>query len=437
MRTARLLNIAVIAVVSTRIATTIWAALWNNRGDFYASLPGTYVKWVNPTLWNSPDMRGAMGYHLDTYYHGPTQYLTLYPIAFLDSYEQIAWALLPFYIVLIAAAWFCLHRALTTLAAGRNIAVPLFAAVFLFFPLLQAFIQREFEVVTYFALSFALLQLIRNRLGVAGAVFGYVAWFKYIPLMLLGYCALRGWTRAVAAFVITSIAIVGLTQVSFGLGEFYNNNVPGHAAQVLRVLDYSFYYDAGGVLNGDGFCKGWFETETTLTNLRHGLCAISARVPWVAPNVVYLLICAAVAVSYLVTHARLTRRPPTQHVDEGWRRALELSIVITICSCFFFAHYYYLIALTIPFSVLLVRFIVFQRRARLAVWMAAYVMVSAFVVPTGMLSRVSGVDVWAWYVGAGWCLYGELLLIALLMHEYWELGAERAVATAMQPAAIS
>ena len=219
MRKARLLDIAVIGFVCIRIATIIWAAMWNTQGDYYASLPGTYVKWLNPVLWDSPDMRNAMGYHLDTYYHGPTQYLTLYPVAFLDSYEQIAWTLLPIDIAALAFAWVCLYRTLSALAPGRRIAVPMFAATFLFFPLLQALIQREFEVITFAAMSFALWQLVRNRLAVAGAIFAYVAWFKYIPLMLLGYCALRGWARAALAFVVTSIAIVTLTHLAFGLGS--------------------------------------------------------------------------------------------------------------------------------------------------------------------------------------------------------------------------
>mgnify|MGYP006274878145 CR=1 FL=1 len=424
-------------MVLVRIATIIWAGAWNNRGDFYASLPGTYVKTVNPTLWDSPDMRGAMGYQLDTYYHGPIQYLTLYPIAYLDSYEQIAWALLPVYIVALGLAWFFLFRALSALAPRRDLRVELFAAAFLFFPLLQAFIQREFEVLIFLAMSFALLELVRNRTTVAAAAFAYIAWFKYIPLMLLGYCALRGWVRAVVVFVATSAAIVGLTHLAFGLPEFYNNNVPSHAAQVFRVFDYGFHLDAGGVLNGDGFCNGWFETETTLTNLRHGLCAISARAPWLPPNLVYLLICAMVAAGYLVTHFRLQRRGAHDDgLEAGWRRALEFSIIVTICSCFFFAHYYYLIALAIPLLVLLTRFIDHERRGRLAVWALSYTLISAFVIPIGILSRLANTDMWARYVGGGWFLYGEFLLIVLLMREYWEMGAQ-AQATAARSPAIS
>ena len=70
----------------------------------------------------------------------------------------------------------------------------------------------------------------------------------------------------------------------------------------------------------------------------------------------------------VVTDRRLAAVPAPIGNDEAWRRALELSIIITICSCFFFAHYYYLIALAIPYCVLLVRFIDLEDRGRLAVW---------------------------------------------------------------------
>jgi hypothetical protein len=49
-------------------------------------------------------------------------------------------------------------------------------------------------------------------------------------------------------------------------------------------------------------------------------------------------------------------------------------------------------------------------------------MVSAIVVPTGILSRLTGVDVWAWYVGNGIWFFGEVLLVVMLLFEYWEFG---------------
>ncbi len=418
-----------------RLAQVAWAAVANNRGDYYASLPGTYVRDVNPTLWHSSDLRGAMGYLLNTYYHGPTQYLTLYPVAYLDSYEQIAAVLLVVYSVLLGVTFWWLARALAPLAPGAPIGMPLFAMTFLFFPLLQSYLQREFELVLLAGLTFALLQLQRDRHAMAGAVLGYVAWFKYIPLLFVGYLALRGWFAAVASFILASVAVVAATHLAFGLPEFYNNNVPDHAAQVFNVMQYGFAPDAGGVLRGSGFCNGWFATETTLANVRHGLCALASTTPWIVPNLVYLLICVAVAVVWLHAYYHLARRPALPAHEEAWRRALEFSVVTTVCACFFFAHFYYLVVLVIPYGVLLVRYLATGHRGRLGLWLASYVLVSALVVPTGILSRLSGIDVWAWYFGGAWFLYGELLLTGLLLFEYSSLALRREIASG--PAAVS
>ena len=75
------------------------------KGDFYMTLPGGYAETLNPTLWNSPELvipRMEVRQYFPeserdtarTYLHGPTQFLTLYPIVFLDSYAEIARLLL-------------------------------------------------------------------------------------------------------------------------------------------------------------------------------------------------------------------------------------------------------------------------------------------------------------------------------------------------------
>lgn len=428
---SRGLQLLLVLIVCGRVAGVTWSGRVNNRGDFYASLPGTYVQSVNPTLWTSPDLKGAMGYELNTYYHGPTQYLTLYPIAYFDSYEQIADFLLVAYAIVLAVAFWFLYRSLVYLAPGSAIALPLFAMTFLFFPLLQSYLQREFEVIVFLGLTFALWQLQANRYVPAGLALGYIAFFKYIPLLFLGYLGLRSWLAAVAAFLVATVLVLLATQWVFGLPEFFNNNVPGHAAQVFNVSQFGFTLDAAGELQGHGFCTGWFEIETTLANVRHGLCALASTRPWLAPNLIYLAICVAVAAAYLLAHYRLSRGPRLAAADEAWRRALEFSVVTTVCACFFFAHYYYLIVLVIPYGVLLVRYLDRQERPRLVLWGASYVLVSAFVVPTGPLSRLVGVDVWAWYFRGSWFLYGQLLLMGLLLYEYSALASRR------EPAAIS
>jgi len=412
---------AVLVILAVgRIVAAVYAANANVRGDYYASLPGAYVQTLNPTLWDSPDMEGAMGYHLDTYFHGPTQYLTLYAMAFFDSYRQIARALMPVYALVLAAAFWLMWRGMRRLAPEPPMAVPLFASTFLFFPLIQSYVQREFEVVILVALSAALVALVHDRRGLASVLLAYVAWFKYSPLIFAGWFALRRWTRALAAFAATSVVVLLLAHAAFGLGRFVNNNVPAHASQVLRVWDYGFARGPGDELYGIGFCTGWFESETTLANVRHGLCSLSSRFHWLAPNVVYLLLCIGVAAVYLTAHARAERASPFPAVTEAWRRALELSIVTTVWATFFFNHYYYLIVLILPLNVLLTRYLMTGNTIRLITWAFAYFFISAFVVPTSVLARLSGVGVWTAYITGAWFLYGELLLMALLLLEYWQ-----------------
>ena len=411
---------SLIVLVAVRVAMIVWSALTNIRGDYYASMPGAYVRTVNPTLWDSPDLQGTWGYHAETYFHGPTQYLTLYGMAWLNSYHQIAMVLLPIYGALLVALFVLMRRLSVRLAPEWELSVPLLASTFLFFPLLQAYLQREFEVVITVAMAWALLAIVDDRRRFAGALLGYVAWFKYTPLLFVGYLALRRWWTALAAFAAASIVILALAQVLFGLPLFFNNNVPGHAMQVFSLWSFGFYTDPQGHLIGTGFCTGWFDNESTLGNVRHGLCTVSAAVPWIPASAIYLLICATVAAIYLRTHWRLEHRPGDAGV-ERWRRAIEVSIVMTTCACFFFAHYYYLIVLVIPFNVLLIRYLSTSRYRMLAPWLVSYALVSAFLVPIGVLSRVAGRDMWEPFMWGAWFLYGELLLMWLLLAEYRRL----------------
>ena len=56
---------------------------------------------------------------------------------------------------------------------------------------------------------------------------------------------------------------------------------PVSAGQVML-----FGRDATGHLYGTGFCEGWFDNESTLSNLRHGLCTMAAYNSWVHPPLV-------------------------------------------------------------------------------------------------------------------------------------------------------
>jgi hypothetical protein len=341
-------------------------------------------------------------------------------LGLLDSFAQIAAVLLPIYAALLGFTCWMLWRCARRLGANRTLLVPMVASTFLFFPLLQAYLQREFEVVLTAALAGALLLLLHDRRGLAAALFAYAAWFKYIPLMFSGYLGLRRWWKPLAVFAFASAVILIASERLFGLSHFFNNNVPGHARRVFELSTFYFDRDATGRLYGNGFCEGWMELDSTLTNLRHGLCTMAMSHSWINPPAIYLSICAIVAAVYLWTHARLERAALPAPVELR-RRAIEVSIVTTICACFFFAHYYYLIVLIIPLDVLLACYWIDRRRGALALWAVAYALVGAFVVPTGVIGRLTGTNVWEIYVWQNWFWYGEILLVGLLLFEYARL----------------
>lgn len=419
--------ILLVLLVLARVAGVTWAATERTLGDFFASMPGAHVEQINPTLWDSPDLQAAWGYHQPTYFHGPTQYLTLYPLSYLDSFGAIAAVLLPVYAGVLGLTFWMLWLIGKRMGATRAALVPMFAATFLFFPLLQAYLQREFEIVVACAFTAALWMLLNDRRGWAGALLAYAAWFKYIPLLFAGYLGWRRWWRAVAVFAAVSVAIVVVSELLFGLPRFFNNNVPGHARQLFDLWDYGFELDDTGHLAGSGFCAVWHEHDTTYANLRHGLCAVAVAHPWVHPAAIYLLICVSVAAAYLRIDRQLNASMLGQAAEQR-RVAIEVSVVATICACFFFAHYYYLILLIIPLNVLLAIYLADGSRGRLLLWAVSYALLSAFVVPAGVLSRVVGFNVFEMYMWQSWFLYGEILLVGLLLFEYHRLAsAARAV----------
>ena len=187
------------------------------RGDFYATLPGAYAETLNPTLWNSPDLSESWGFHRQTYFHGPTQYLTLFPIVFLDSYASIGRVLLVLYLGATLLACEVMSWLFGFIANDRRPRALVYAATLLYFPLIQALAQREFEIVMVLALALAYTAVVRNRPWAFGGFLAYIAWFKYAPLLALPYLALRRWWSAVAGFLVLSAVLLGAAQWLFGL----------------------------------------------------------------------------------------------------------------------------------------------------------------------------------------------------------------------------
>ena len=385
-------------------------------GDYAATLPGAYVERLNPTLWNSPDLSRSWAYHGESYLHGPTQFLTLYHLGYLDSYAQIARLLLIVYAIVTLAAVLVMWRTLTHAEEGPVPLAAVYAATLSFFPMIQAYSQREFENVLLLAVALMFWAAVRDRQGWFGGLLAYVTWFKYLPIVVVPYVAARRWGRALLTYLIVSGALLSAAHLLFDLRHFFDNLVPTVAGSQIA-----------STLGQVDFCRGGepgFSTANrTFAGIRWGLCTLQDRGLPIPLPATYLLLVAACATAAIAGFVRLERQGPQSPGHERWRRILELSIALTCYTTFFFTHYYYLSVLIVPVTALLVRFLAQGRRASLGAWFVMYACLSTFTIPVGLIDRIIGVkpwefDAWDWYMRQALYLPGELLLLALLLREY-------------------
>ncbi|MBI3493687.1 MAG: DUF2029 domain-containing protein [Acidobacteria bacterium] len=404
-------------------------------GDFYQTLPGGYVERVNPTLWNSADLAGSAAFHKDYYLYGPIQYLTLYPIAYLNSYAEIAKLLLALYSVLIFTTVVVLWRTMVAAEAGRDAGVgPAVCAVLLFAPLIVCYVQREFEIVAFLIWTLGAYAIVTGRNAAGGAAIGYVTWFKLLPVGFLPYFVLRRWWRAIAGFIVASVAVLGLAHAVFGLDSFLMLSrsrvitVESSAAHIVgaqfRPLIGSratFYFDprkSPGFL-GRGFCADWNETNETIVSVRWALCDLNLRHAWLPSRELFWSITIAIGALFVTAFVRHERRLAT-HLEAKWRSIWELSLVSMATVVLVRAHFYYLIVLLFPLVALLYRYLLYRPHwTRVAALAFSYVALSAFVVPLSVTSMAIGRDAWHVYMHYNVYFYGELTLFALVLAEYW------------------
>ncbi len=409
----RLIVCLVLAFAIIRFAGVVASGLTSvTYGDFAATLPGAYAESLNPTLWNSPDLSNSWAFQKQTYIYGPTQFLTLYPIVFLDSYAAIARLLLVVYVGLILLTCWVISKSFDFLSEGDAVSrrLLIYGSTLLFFPLLQALIQREFEVVILLALSLMYWAALRDNRRALGGLIAYITWFKYLPLVVgLPYLIARRWWGAAAAFALTSVVMLGLSELLFGMSLFFNNLGPELAREPFTALRSS-----------TAFCADWSPIQTTEVNIRWGLCGLKAQGFWVPLPFSYLALIAVTAFVGYVGFWSFEHRDQISLASERWRRVWEISLVVIVYSTFLAGHYYYLSALILPLLALFIRFTsgAAIQKTRLAIAVLAYALLSAFVLPISVLSAVFEVDVWQFYLSHQFYLVGELLLLALVLREY-------------------
>ena len=416
-----------IVVAVARMAAVVYSGLETTRGDFYVTLPGAFVEWVNPVLWNSPDLSDSWIYQRPVYHYGPTQYLTLYPVlSYFESYEAIARFLLWAYAAAIALTMYFLWRAGRLVHLGpTRLGAAIVVATAFYFPLHHAYLQREFEVVVLCLTSAALLALLCRRERTMAALIGYIIWYKLLPLAWLPYLILRRWWGAIA-----TVAAVSALLIALAVGVLGVEGLGGVAGELASQVDRR--------TQGAVMCVEWTMSEwrvhavhnTTWADARWALCSLADRWPWLPASFAYASLLLLSGGMFLAGFVRLERGELVHSADEAWRRGLELGLIVLASSALVHAHYYYLSLLLLPLVILLARYLgggpgQWWRRT---LWMVSYLSLAVFAVPISVLSRLTGIDFWWAYMLNTIYFPGVLLLIGLLLWEYLTIPLARPVA---------
>ncbi len=415
-------------------AKAVYRAMAYSAGDFYNTLPGEYARRWNPVLWNSPDLQPAIAYSNGAYLYGPTQYLTLFPIVFLDSYRSIAIALLVVYPIVLLAAWYVLWR---MLAAGEPkhpiVSGAVFVTMFAFLPLAQTLIQREFEVVGFFLLIVACAAFARGRDTASGAALAALAWFKYWPVVLLGAFVVHWRWRGLAAFVVASALLLGAAHVTFGLEHFRIGETTSIVQGLLRPLgggEKLYAVIERGAAKSD-FCRQWIWGRATQAEIRWALCGVEDRRPALSAKAIFYTLIIVTGALFAWGAYRVESHGVEAALTK-WAAIWELSILTIAGVAFLHAHYYYYIVFLLPLSALLYWYVTSAqpwRKTKVALWLATYVLVNALIVPTTWLTTWLKRDAMDFYLNSSLCLLGTLMLLGLVLWEFSTLPlARRSVA---------
>lgn len=407
--------IAVLSLATARFAHIAYQGLTYSIGDFYSTLPGAYVEAFNPTLWASPDLTNMIG-RASHYHRGPSQYLTTLPLSYLDSYREIALVLLVVYAVLIPGIAYVMWRMFAPGPRDYQLLAMVMSSSLLFFPTLQAYIAREFELVILAGTVLMFSAAASGRLATAGAWAAYITLYKYLPVALLPYFVVRRWWRALAGFAAASLVIMAAAHLLFGLGNFASD---GYAGSFVTAL-------WANLQSTQEFCYGEFQflrysASTNDVSVGLGLCGVQERVPLPVVTI-YLGLIGATLLTLGYGFFRLELGGARDAAVERWRRILELSAVVIVYTTFFLTHYYYLTILIVPLTALMVRAYLARRRGLWVAWAVSYLLLSAFLVPLTAVGRLVQADLWTLYVHSLAYLPGELLLLGTVLYEYVGLG---------------
>jgi len=424
-----------LAIAAVYLGKGIVRGLTFTQGDYYFTMPGEYARRLNPALWNSPDMQVALQYNHGLYYYGPSQYLTLFPVVFFNSYQQIATALLAVYPLVLLAACVMLVKLFDGRAgqAGRVgqvgqagwLAAAILAMAFAFLPLTQSLVQREFEVVAFLALVGACALVVSGREAAGGVAIAYLTWFKYWPIVLLGSFVLHRRVKGLAAFAAASAALFLAAQLVFGLDHFIIGKTIRIVGGLVRPLgsgEVLYPVIPRGAQKSD-FCRQWIEGRGTQAEVRWALCGVEDRWPWLSAKAVFAALTIGTAALFTWGSVMLDRRRADTDTVK-WATIWEFSILTMAGVAFVHAHYYYFIVFLLPLAALFYWYVTRPqpgRALKIAILAVTYVLLNGLIVPTSWLSALLQRDAWQVYLDSGLCLLGTLMLLGLVLWEFLQL----------------
>ena len=401
-----------LAVAVARFGHVAYTGLTHSIGDFYSTLPGAYVETFNPTLWNSPDLVDEVGKR-PSYRRGPTQLLTTVPLSYLNSYHDIALVLLVVYGVVILLSAFLMWRAFSGPSRDTTLLALVVSSSLLFYPTLLAYAAREFEVWLLLATVLLFASARAGRQWRVGAWTAYLALFKYLPLGLLPLLVARRWWKALGGFVITAAVMLAAAHAMFGLQNFSSDGFLGNF--IAHLLPGQT----------DTFCsayQGWYyESNQHEVSIRFALCSL--REQFALPIVpIYLTLIGATLAGLAAGYFRAERAAPLSEDAQRWRITWELSAVMIVYMTYVYAHYYFLIFLIVPLTAVMIHAYEQRRTGLWIAWGLSYVMLSGFLVPLSLVSRLLHVDAFTWYLQTFAYVPGILLLLGTVLHEYIRIG---------------
>ncbi|MBI1892860.1 MAG: DUF2029 domain-containing protein [Candidatus Rokubacteria bacterium] len=185
--------------------TGVWAAIGVRGGDVLSGFPGPLVSGREEFAADTV----AVQYPNPTWNYGPIAHFWTYPLGFVRSIPDAMRILLAVNYVLLGIA-FLIWLGELSRDAGKGLSSAVMFVVWLnYFPLLQAIVGREFEILEFFLLSVGFYCLKRGREVVAGGMIGLAAMTKVLPALFVPYLVLKGRWRAAAASVV-AIVVIGL-----------------------------------------------------------------------------------------------------------------------------------------------------------------------------------------------------------------------------------